>query len=213
MRQRRWLELVKDYDFVINYHPGKVNVVADALSRKSTQSNAIAIQIPKPEFMDLQKMNVEIVSVGSIEAKLAALTLRPTLIDKIQQGQQGDEYYVKVMKDTSSGVSFNFKICENGVLQFKERLYVPNRDNLREYVLAEAHLTPYSVHLGATKMYRDLKMHYWWPGMKSCSTYSMDRYAQLYVQEVVRLHGVPLSIISDKDSRFLSTFGGVYRRH
>ena len=46
-----------------------------------------------------------------------------------------------------------------------------------------------------------------------CSTYSIDRYAQIYIQEVVRLHGVPLSITSDRDSRFLSTFREVYRGH
>ena len=49
MQQRRWLELVKDYDYVINYHPGKANVVADALSRKSTQNAAVLALTQKSE--------------------------------------------------------------------------------------------------------------------------------------------------------------------
>ena len=60
----------------------------------------------------------------------------------------------------------NFQMSENGILRFRKRLYVPNVDNIREHILAEAHSTPYSMHPGATKMYRDLIMHYWWPGMK-----------------------------------------------
>ena len=43
---------------------------------------------------------------------------------------------------------------------------MPIVDNIRKDILTEAHSTPYSIHPGATKMYRDLKMHYWWPGMK-----------------------------------------------
>src|SRR5207237_5461308 len=43
LRQRRWLELIKDYDLGINYHPGKANVVADALSRKS-QCNVLTLE-------------------------------------------------------------------------------------------------------------------------------------------------------------------------
>ena len=43
----------------------------------------------------------------------------------------------------------------------------PDVDNLHKGILTEAHSTPYSVHPGTTKMYKDLKMHYWWPGMKT----------------------------------------------
>ena len=53
MRQRRWLELVKDYDCVINYHPGKANVVAGALSRKSTQNTAVLTLTQKSELIEL----------------------------------------------------------------------------------------------------------------------------------------------------------------
>ena len=51
MRQRRWLELVKDYDLEIHYHPGKANVVADALSRRSYVNMAVAFQMP-PELCE-----------------------------------------------------------------------------------------------------------------------------------------------------------------
>ena len=44
MRQRRWLEFLKDYNFELSYHPGKANVVADALSRKSLQMSALMVR-------------------------------------------------------------------------------------------------------------------------------------------------------------------------
>ncbi|XP_022870129.1 uncharacterized protein LOC111389442 [Olea europaea var. sylvestris] len=206
MRQRRWLELVKDYDYVINYHPGKANVVADALSRKSTSSVASMIVTQKSELIDLQKMGIEVVSQGFVEAKLVVLTFQPTLLNKIQQGQQEDDCCSKIKNDIQDGEASDFHILAYGILQFRGRLYVPDAENIRGDILSEAHMTPYSVHPGATKMYRDLKLHYWWPNMKVCSTYSMDRYAQLYVQEIVRIHGVPLSIVSDRDSKFVSLF-------
>jgi hypothetical protein len=60
MRQRHWLELIKDYDCTINYHPGKANVVADALSRKNIAENVSAMFTTKNElFLDLERAGVE----------------------------------------------------------------------------------------------------------------------------------------------------------
>ena len=74
MRQRRWLELVKDYDCEINYHPGKANVVADALSRKSLAAMSLKYVDRKYLLIDLHRLELEIVPTGLTE-KLAALTL------------------------------------------------------------------------------------------------------------------------------------------
>ena len=79
IRQRRWLKLVKDYDSKINYHPGKANVVADALSRKSSLS-ALRI-LPKPLQDDICKAEIELVA-----GKLANMAIRSTLLEKIKKG-------------------------------------------------------------------------------------------------------------------------------
>ena len=165
MRQRRWLELVKDYDCVINYHPGKANVVADALSRKSSGSIATLITVQKPLIRDLEKLEIEIVLPGTI-AKLSTLTLQPTLIGKIKDGQATDPYSEKIRLQLEVGKRSEIHISNDGVIRYKDRLYVPDNDEIRKEILKEAHSTPYSVHPDTTKMYRDLKLHYWWPGMK-----------------------------------------------
>jgi hypothetical protein len=66
MRQRRWLELIKDYDVKINYHPGKANVMADALSRK-TYCNSLMVREEQPALHEeLEKMRIEIVDHGQV---------------------------------------------------------------------------------------------------------------------------------------------------
>jgi hypothetical protein len=84
MRQRRWLELLKDYDCTINYHPGKANVVVDALSRKNIAGNVSAMFTTKKELLlDLERVGVEMM-VGEIQSYMSSLTLEPTLMEQIR---------------------------------------------------------------------------------------------------------------------------------
>ncbi|TYJ96580.1 pol protein [Cucumis melo var. makuwa] len=85
MRQRRWLQLVKDYDCEILYHSGKANVVADALSRKVSHSAAL-ITRQAPLHRDLERAEIA-VSVGAVTMQLAQLTVQPTLRKRIIDAQ------------------------------------------------------------------------------------------------------------------------------
>jgi hypothetical protein len=79
MRQRRWLELIKDYDLEVHYHPGKANVVADALSRKA-QCNCMSMDARVTTLCDeLCKLNLEVVSSGD----LSYILVEPTLQEQI----------------------------------------------------------------------------------------------------------------------------------
>ena len=78
MRQCRWLELIKNYDLEILYHPGKANVVADALSRKKQMNIAALITSQRYILEDLRRLDIEVV-MGDVEARLASLRLQPDL--------------------------------------------------------------------------------------------------------------------------------------
>jgi hypothetical protein len=79
MRQRRWLELIKDYDLEVHYHPGKANVVSDALSRKS-QFNCMVMDSRINTLCDeLSKMKIEVIPSGT----LSHISIEPTLQDQI----------------------------------------------------------------------------------------------------------------------------------
>ena len=67
----------------------------------------------------------------------------------------------------SSGTIPGFLIDKDGSLMYGSRLCVPAVDELRKQIMEEAHYTPYTVHSGGTKMYRDLRENFWWNGMKS----------------------------------------------
>ena len=91
MRQRRWLELIKDYDLGNNYHPGKANVVADALSRKTSCNHMEIPTFDKDLRNELGRMGVEFVHTP-IDHILAALTAMPNLLDQIKENQIKDEF-------------------------------------------------------------------------------------------------------------------------
>ena len=78
--QSRWLELIKDYDMNLQYHPGKANVVADALSRKAYVNGLTVGELPPDLCEQFKDLRLEIVPEGY----LASLEVKPTLLDRIR---------------------------------------------------------------------------------------------------------------------------------
>lgn len=274
LRQRQWLELIKDYDMDILYHLGKANVVADALSWKSMGSLAHL----GADQRSLAQEVYQLASLGvcistSDEGKVMVRNgAESSLVAEVKEKQFIDPALTQMKEAVLNNKTSAFSLGGgDGVLQCQGRLCVPDVDNLRERVMAEAHNARYSVHPGSTKMYHDLKEIYWWNGMKrgmadfvtrcpNCqqvkaehqrpggltqsieilmwkwkminmdfvvrlsrtprrfdsiwvivdrltksahflpvkSSDIAEQYAQLYIKEIVRLHGTPVSIISDR---------------
>nr|GFB03608.1 hypothetical protein [Tanacetum cinerariifolium] len=87
MRQRRWLELLKDYETKIQYHPGKANVVADALNRKSGM--IAGIKVEEEIIRDLERLDIELYVRGQ-HGYWASLRIEPDLISRNKEAQKED---------------------------------------------------------------------------------------------------------------------------
>ena len=270
--------MIKDYDCTSEYHPGKANVIADALSRRPESSLSHMRSGYLPLLVDLRALGV-ILEVEDSGALLAIFHVRPLLVDQILVGQSKDPQMIKLKEEIEKGKKAEFQIRDDGMIVKGQRMCVPKYGELKRDIMEEAHSSAYVMHPGSTKMYKTLKEHYWWNGMKKeiasfvskCLTCqqvkaehqkpagkiqllpipiwkwekitmdfvtgfprtrrqhdaiwvivdrltksahflpinvedSLEKLAQLYVDEIMRLHGVPVSIVSDQDPRFTSRF-------
>ncbi|GKD06743.1 putative reverse transcriptase domain-containing protein, partial [Tanacetum coccineum] len=259
MRQHRWLELLSDYDCEIRYHPGKANVVADALSRK--------------ERIKPLRVRALVMNIG--------LDLPKQILNAQTEAQKPENLKHEdvggmIRKDISKE---KLEPRADGILCLNGRSWLPCYGDLRTVIMHEPHKSKYSIYSGSNKMYQDMKKLYWWPNMKAdiatyvskCLTYSkvkaehqrssgllvqpeipqwkwdnitmdfvmklpkssqgydtiwvivdrltksaiflpmretdpMKKLARMYLKEVVTRHGIPVSIICDRDGRFASNF-------
>ena len=278
LRQRRWLELIKDFDCEILYHPGKANVVADALSRKN-QEKLNVLTTNDRLIKDFEKLKIEVECPTTSTQKLYILEGVSSLLDKIKEIQEKDEGCQKFKSNSTHDKYNKFRIDTDGIIRYENRIWIPLDQALKDEILNEAHNSKFAIHLGSTKMFKDLSRHFWWSNMKreiaewvskclTCQrvkaehqkpsgllqplpipewkwehitmdfvvglpttqkghnaiwvivdrltksahflpikiTHNLDHLAKLYIHEIISRHGVPVSIVSDRDPRFTSNF-------
>lgn len=161
-RQRNWLYELADYDIVLSHHPGKDNVVADALSRRSDYEQDYVIRTELRSRPELQLASViNSISWGS------ATTIECSLLEEVAALVGGDPEYQKVKAGIEAKTRGGFHL-DNGLLYtLSGRLYVPRASDstLRTRLLAEAHDAPASGHLGRDKTYERLARYFYWPGL------------------------------------------------
>ncbi|CAL2257384.1 unnamed protein product [Prunus armeniaca] len=134
LRQRRWLELIKDYDCTIEHHPGRANVVANALSRKSSGSIAYFRWRYVPIMVEMRKLRVEL-SVDDQGALLATLHVRPVLVERIVAAQSQDPLICTLRLEVENGDRNDCSVRNDGALMVGTDYMIPRSQiNLREYL-------------------------------------------------------------------------------
>ncbi|GKD65311.1 putative reverse transcriptase domain-containing protein [Tanacetum coccineum] len=141
MRQRRWIELLSDYDYEIHYHPGKANVVVNALSQK---------EIIKP-----------------LRVRALVMAIHLDLPSRIIEAQKEAIKIENIKAEDIGGMLKKLEARADGTLCLDNRSWLPCYGDTRSLIMHESHKSKYSIHPGADKMYHGMKMLYWWPNMKA----------------------------------------------
>ncbi|GJW88110.1 putative reverse transcriptase domain-containing protein [Tanacetum coccineum] len=251
--------LLIDYDCEIRYHPGKENLVADALSRKEWN---------KPLRVRALVMTISL----NLPKQILEAQTEPQKLENLKNEDVGGMIRKDIPKE-------KLEPCADGTLCLNGRSWLPCYGDFRTVIVHESHKSKYSIHPGFGKMYQDMKKLYWWPNIKAdiatyvskcltCAkvkaehqipsgllvqpeipqwkqdnitidfiiklpkssqgydtiwviverltksvifvpmreTHLMEKLARMYLKEVVTRHGIPVSIIYDRDPRFPSNF-------
>jgi hypothetical protein len=126
LRQRRWLELIKDYDLEIQYHLGKANVVADALIRKD-QVNSITTHLMSLELCwEMEQLNLGV--LNNMEATV--MEVESTLEQEIRKGYEADEKIKEIKTLIGFGKASDFTEDDQCTVWFKKRICVPEIEHL-----------------------------------------------------------------------------------
>jgi hypothetical protein len=165
MRQRRWVELIKDYDCIIDYHPGKANVVATALSRKDKTIRGGPTIWNEKTMSELKRLGAAL-NMSPEGSLMAQLRVKSGYREQILEAQQRDDEVSKVRIKLESGGETLFQMGDDGIVMLGQRMYVSDNKSLKQKILREAHESKFTVHPSSTKMYQDLKQYYWWPNMR-----------------------------------------------
>ncbi|XP_056691837.1 uncharacterized protein [Spinacia oleracea] len=112
----------------------------------------------------MERLSLELVEGEVFEDMLSILTIQPTIFDEIKENKVGDVMLDRIKKKILQRQELIFKIHEDGRLRYKGRWCVPKKcEGLNQKLMEEGRNTPYSVHLGGDKLYKDLKKVYWVP--------------------------------------------------
>ena len=179
LMQRRWLELFKDYNCIVDYHLRKANVAADALSRKTISG------------LSLKHGTWRFESNGAL---LAQLKTKPKLRQMMINAQKSDVKLQQSVQLVRNGEKIDHSIEDDGSLLYKNRLCVPNVQELKKKLMYESHNTVFTMHPGGNTMYQDLKQYYWWRGMKRDIEEYMSKC--LTCQQVKDEHQVPSGLLN-----------------
>ncbi|XP_071912306.1 uncharacterized protein [Coffea arabica] len=140
LRQRRWVKFLEDYDCTINYHPGKANMVADALSRQ--------VQIAGLMIKELHLLEEVSIWNSRLEPRkliLGNIVVKSVLLDRIKEAQEKDSEVQKWLEKVKKSEKLDFNSGVNGVLRFQNRIVVPKDEGLKKEILEETHHSKYKV--------------------------------------------------------------------